>query len=56
MPSLANLARRNWPLFWTRTWPLAEKVSDGRDGFLRVFRAGTDREDEIPEGEFRAWL
>jgi hypothetical protein len=33
-----------------------EKVSDGRDGFLRVFRARTHRQDEITEGKFGALL
>jgi hypothetical protein len=31
-----------------------EKVSHRRDGFLRVFRARTHRQDKVAEGEFRA--
>jgi hypothetical protein len=52
---LANAGARKAAVVFHANLAAAEQIGDRSDGFLRVFGAGTDREDQIAEGQC-AWL
>jgi len=56
LASLANLGAQELAVALDAHFSAAQEVSNGRDRFFRVLRAGTDCEDEVAKRKFRAWL
>ena len=54
--SLANLGPHRTAIALQANSATGEQIGYGGNGFLGVLRAGTHRDDQVTEGEFRAGL